>query len=681
MITKSKTLKSYFVRIFLLSSFIPFLVSIILLWSYISNSNEKITLANIQLKRSYDLEIIDSFHKVQSALTIIAQSDELKTYFNSTIDTEKKNLIRLQHAINLIHQSLIYKNAKWYIVNSRGKEILSINNKNSEKYNLKNDNHEIGVSLNLLKNEINFTIPISYKLSEDNKYFKKNLGYIILLLPISDVKNVFKNLSSIEKIPKNLNLNEFKTHVNIIFQKENNLIYLYLYILVSFICICIATFLGVLIFQKNIIDKILFLKSRVRNEMEYIEKFEIKNELESLSQTFDLYLRYTKFLQKEILKSSQLVAVGNIAHMIAHDVRKPFSKLIFFINEIKKIKYIEEAHKYINEFEQSFTSSIEYVEHILQEVMDAGITQLRILKDISLEEIIVKSFQNIPIIPDNCEINIEYNLSENIVLFVDELRITRVVVNIISNAIEAMNFNGKIWIESKEILIQNNLFMEICIGNSNSYIPTEIIDHIFEPFFTLKKEQGTGLGLSISQKIINLHGGKIECRSNKKIGVEFIITLPAKIEKNKSNLIVLPRFIRGNQTTSKQFIHNEANYIDNNDKEFIIVIDDDPLVCKSWQRILFDKKLITFSYPEEFYLFLETNKNFINKINIIISDYFFGKKSKLTFKDFVISLRKIFHGKLFLSSDYTLENTDIITEFKITILQKRPYTYQELLEK
>ena len=91
MAAKSKTLKSYFVQVLLFSSLIPFLASVFLLWTYIANSNEKINLANNQLKRSYDLEIISSFHKIQSAINIVAQSEELNAYFNSTIDTETEN--------------------------------------------------------------------------------------------------------------------------------------------------------------------------------------------------------------------------------------------------------------------------------------------------------------------------------------------------------------------------------------------------------------------------------------------------------------------------------------------------------------------------------------------------------------------------------------------------------------
>jgi signal transduction histidine kinase len=680
MVAKSKTLKSYFIRVILLSSLIPFFVSVSLLWNFISNSNEKINLANNQLKRSYDLEIIDSFHKIQSSANIVAQSEELKSYFDSTIDTESKNHEDLYKVISLVKKSLLYKNIKWIVISTRGKVIVSIPSEILIENIIKNREQEIGVHLNLLKDVIKFIIPISYKLTADSKGVKKNLGYIILLLPISDVKNIFPDLMSIESISKNLDIKDFRTKIKIEYQKENNLAFLYLYIFISFFFICIATFWGLKIFQSKIVDKILFLRVRVRNEMEYLEKKELKNELDSLSQTFDLYLRYTRFLQREIFKSSQLAAAGNIAHVIAHDVRKPFSRLRFFMDEIKNFIHIKDVHASVKDFEPSFVTSIEYIEHILSEVMDAGITKLNISQGVGLEKILVKSFQNLSSISGECEINIEYNLASNLILLVDELRVTRIIVNIISNAFEAMGYNGKIWIHSKEVLFQDGQFIEICIGNNNSYISHEDIEHIFEPFFTQKKDQGTGLGLSIAQKIVSLHGGKIECRSSLKMGVEFIFTLPAKIEKYNQTNSELPKIIYGSklkENIKDTFIQNG----DSKDKKFVVIIDDDPLICRSWKRNLSGVGVITFLQPEEFQAFLEKNKNFINKIDIIVSDYYFGKNSKFTFDKFARELREIYNGKVFLSSDVILNEDLILKELNIILLEKRVYSYKELLEK
>lgn len=120
MAVHSKTLKTYFFRVLVFSLFFPFIISVSLLWNFISNTNERIKLANNQLKRTYDLEITDSFHKVQSALNIVVQSEELKSYFNSTIDSEKRNKENLIKIIQLVMRNLKYQGTKWYVINSRG---------------------------------------------------------------------------------------------------------------------------------------------------------------------------------------------------------------------------------------------------------------------------------------------------------------------------------------------------------------------------------------------------------------------------------------------------------------------------------------------------------------------------------------------------------------------------------
>ena len=342
MAVNSKTLKSYFVRILIFSLFIPLIISVTLLWTFVSNTNEKIKIANNQLKRTYDLEITDSLHKFQSILNIFAQSEELKFYFNSTIDSEIRNKDNLIKVIQLVLKDFKFQGTKWFVINSRGIVIINYP-QNSIKTKLSKEfDKNIGVTLDNINNSIQFIVPISYKLSNDSNIVKKNLGYICVLIPLDEIKKVFPDLVSIDKIAKDLDIKKLQTKVKIEYQSANNILIFYLYIFISFLFVLFGTIWGFKIFQQNIVDKILSLRARVRNEMEYIEKKELKNELSSLSQTFDLYLRYTLFLQKEILKSSQLAAAGNVAHYMAHDIRKPFSKLRFFIQELKNLKDISE---------------------------------------------------------------------------------------------------------------------------------------------------------------------------------------------------------------------------------------------------------------------------------------------------------------------------------------------------
>lgn len=100
----------------------------------------------------------------------------------------------------------------------------------------------------------------------------------------------------------------------------------------------------------------------------------------------------------------------------------------------------------------------------------------------------------------------------------------RVVKNILENALD---FNPeKIWITTLLITIGDRKYVELVIGNDNSYIEPENIEKIFDPFFTKGKSNGTGLGLAICSKIIKHHEGVISCQSDIKSGTEFKIHLP-----------------------------------------------------------------------------------------------------------------------------------------------------------
>ena len=109
-----------------------------------------------------------------------------------------------------------------------------------------------------------------------------------------------------------------------------------------------------------------------------------------------------------------------------------------------------------------------------------------------------------------------YNLAIN----ADEKLIEQVLINLIKNAIEALdkNKNPQITIETKQI----NGPAYIKVKDNGPGIPSEMMDQIFIPFFTSKKK-GSGIGLSLSRQIMHLHGGSISVKSTP--GVETVFTL------------------------------------------------------------------------------------------------------------------------------------------------------------
>ena len=105
----------------------------------------------------------------------------------------------------------------------------------------------------------------------------------------------------------------------------------------------------------------------------------------------------------------------------------------------------------------------------------------------------------------------------------DREQMKRVMINIIDNAIDAMDGRGKITIDLSYEKEQEMVRIEI--ADNGRGIPWEHKSRLFEPYFSTKK-QGTGLGLAIVNTIINDHNGFIDVQDNEPRGTRFIIELP-----------------------------------------------------------------------------------------------------------------------------------------------------------
>ena len=110
----------------------------------------------------------------------------------------------------------------------------------------------------------------------------------------------------------------------------------------------------------------------------------------------------------------------------------------------------------------------------------------------------------------------------------DENSIKQVFINIVKNAVQAVEDEGEIKIISRwvnDYKIKSNSAIMVSISDNGPGIPDNELEHVFTPFFSTKSE-GTGLGLFISNRIISKHGGAIFVESEVGVGTEFKIYLP-----------------------------------------------------------------------------------------------------------------------------------------------------------
>jgi signal transduction histidine kinase len=130
-------------------------------------------------------------------------------------------------------------------------------------------------------------------------------------------------------------------------------------------------------------------------------------------------------------------------------------------------------------------------------------------------------------------IKVEKNLAPDIPpVPVDIQQMNQVFMNIILNAADAMEGNGKLTLKTYRSAGRDRVCIEI--SDTGPGIPEEVLPHIFDPFFTTKEQgKGTGLGLSLVYGIVENHGGRISARNNPGQGATFIIELLSAEQDNR----------------------------------------------------------------------------------------------------------------------------------------------------
>lgn len=226
----------------------------------------------------------------------------------------------------------------------------------------------------------------------------------------------------------------------------------------------------------------------------------------------------------QISKTKVQEAIAETAKGLAHDVKKPFGLLRMAISLIKS----DQSENTLNLVEKEVSESLKSVERMLTDIVEAENNSVPIVNEVSIARLIKNSLRASFIGLGNLNIELRYFLDSRIYALVDEEKLIRVFSNIISNATEAMNGNGIITFRAESI--KDNLVL-VSIMNDGPPISASVIQKVFEPYATDKKNKGTGLGLFIAKRIVERHGGTICCESSED-GVTFKIELPSVLKSD-----------------------------------------------------------------------------------------------------------------------------------------------------
>lgn len=259
-------------------------------------------------------------------------------------------------------------------------------------------------------------------------------------------------------------------------------------------------------------------KLKERNKFIDIQNQELKQAINEL-----------RITQSQLAQADRMTAIGVFTEGLAYELNKPLKTIADGIDSIKQLIMSNSAGSIsIGVHEEQILSSIQRIKTVV-----SG------LKQLSSNQYSARERCNLHTIIDNCIAILNYHLTERIQVERDfwdeELTVSgnpgqlhQAIISILINAVQAINGDGIIRIESK---LSDNL-IRIKISDTGCGIDEINIKHVTDPFFTTKEPgSGTGLGLSISYSILKNHNGDLTIESEKNKGTTVTISLPQQIQQ------------------------------------------------------------------------------------------------------------------------------------------------------
>ncbi|MBK3331893.1 GHKL domain-containing protein [Persephonella atlantica] len=225
-------------------------------------------------------------------------------------------------------------------------------------------------------------------------------------------------------------------------------------------------------------------------------------------------------LEAQLLETEKHAVIGKMAAGLSHDIKNPLAAISASAFAIKK-KGERLKDNRIIELAEKIEKNSSRAADIINRLLNYAKPSYYRSEKVNLREVILSSIDFS--IPDSRkkDIKVYKRLRSDIFTYGDKNALQQVFINLIINAVEAMNNRGRIDIK----LTKNGNYAAISIKDYGPGIPEKMVEEIFDPFFTTK-EKGTGLGLSVVSRIVKDHHGKIEVHSKEGEGTEFIIKLP-----------------------------------------------------------------------------------------------------------------------------------------------------------
>lgn len=257
-----------------------------------------------------------------------------------------------------------------------------------------------------------------------------------------------------------------------------------------------------------------------------------------------------KQLEQQLMQSQKMEAIGTLAGGIAHD----FNNILAVIDGYSDLLQLEmessrgDSNENYIDYIKKISTATRRAGELVKQLLTFSMRREPGFEKISLNKIIKETMKLLrSTLPESIELRVDLSPIE-LILKADATQIHQVLMNLITNAAQAMPHGGRITMITKRVNITKNqenvpdskpsTYAYISVSDTGTGMIKEVLTHIFDPYFTTKKPgEGTGMGLPLVYNIVKKHGGWINVDSKVGVGTTFHLYLPLISEEKEKKPI------------------------------------------------------------------------------------------------------------------------------------------------
>jgi two-component system NtrC family sensor kinase len=231
--------------------------------------------------------------------------------------------------------------------------------------------------------------------------------------------------------------------------------------------------------------------------------------------------------RREMGRLERLAAVGEVAAMVAHEVGTPLTAVSGHLQLLAEEVEEPSVKGRLSVIERHIGRAVATIQGFLDSARFPAPNRRPIQMNVLIQEVLALASPGI----GRHGIQVVTELSPELPeVFADGNQLRQVLLNLVTNALDAMPGGGQIFLRTRPAFAAEGMVsVQVQIADTGLGISPEDLHRIFDPFFTTKgMGQGTGLGLAICQRIVKAHKGSLEVEGEKGQGTTFLMTLPGR---------------------------------------------------------------------------------------------------------------------------------------------------------